>query len=248
MANYSSQRRRQYPLERNGVLALAQLAKQISEGRNFAPPTAALPPPGPLTNAWFGSTPIPPVQKAGPVAWHSAAGTAAADAVNKVAEENPWRPLVSQIQLNARATPSAAETKVQPAQTQTQLQSHTSTSPSAAPPRPDSQPLTEPTAPSAGSGMLSLQLHLRGQSDDGERKESETPLSAAPEQPAAVPPTETSRSVTSLLAAGSSSAPLVGSSPRSARSFRSADSTGSDSSWDQWESPSPANAQQPHAD
>jgi hypothetical protein len=245
VANYSSQRRRQYALERNGVLALAQLAKQISEGRKFAPTAVPPPPPCPLPNPFtrLVRAPIPPVQKAGPVNG-PVASASAAGAASKAAEENLWRPLLMQVQLKSHTPSSAAEVKGQPVLTQSQ----TSTSAAQPQPQPESQPMTEPAAPSAASSAIRLQLHLRAQSDDGERKESDAPLSAAPEQPAAGSPSETSRSVPPLLTAtGPSSAPLVGSSPRSVRSSRSADSTGSDSSWDQWESPPPADAQQQRA-
>jgi hypothetical protein len=115
-------------------------------------------------------------------------------------------------------------------------------------PQPESQPMTEPAAPSAASSAISLQLRLRAQSDEGERKETDEPLSAAPEQPAAGTLSETSSPAASPLTAGSSSAPLLGSSPCSARSSHSADSTGTDSSWHQWDSPPPADAQQQRAD
>ena len=254
VANYSSQRRRQYALERNGVLALAQLAKQISEGRKFAPTAAPPPPPPrPLAN-WFTRmvrVPTLPAQKAGPVAGPVAsASAAAAAAASKTAEENLSRPLLTPVKLEVRVALSAAEIKVSPVQSQAQTQTPARSGAAQPQPQPESQPMTEPAAPSAASSAIRLQLHLRGQSDDGERKERdiEAPLSAAPEQTAVGSPSETSRSVTPCLAAGPSSAPLLGSSPRSARSCRSADSTGSDSSWDQWESPPPADAQQQRAD
>jgi len=43
VANYSTQRRRQYTLERNGILALGQLAKQIHDERKFGQQAASSP-------------------------------------------------------------------------------------------------------------------------------------------------------------------------------------------------------------